>query len=1222
MDAQAPQKPGRRRRWLRWIGVSCLLLFVLCAGLIVWSRTEQALATTVRILERASGGRLELRGVGGTLYGPITVKRLAVREAGSEVVVEALAFDWSPRALLAATLRVNRLSADSVTVNPAAGSGAAAPPSTLRVPLRIALADVRIARLRVTGEVPLEFAPATGSLTLGLTRHSLALRALGTPWARVNGALTIGARAPFRLSGAMRLRELKGVPLEAVDLTLSGNASRVAVEATPKANWLSGSAAATLAPFAPSPLQALQGLSALLTDVDLSRLNPALPATRAKLAMTLGAHDGALSGPASVDNALAGRLDAGRIPLSAARGTLRFDGARLRVDGLELSLAEAGKASGWAEVGGATYAAELATGGLRLEQLHAALRPLRPAGTVHLEGDDSSQRVKARLTEGEYALALAARHESGRIDLETATLRMPGGEVAANGQLLLDDARAFSLSARLKDFDPGRFVDLPAARLNGSLDAKGALRPDWRAELAYRLGDSRFAGAVLGGDGKLTVMPQRVVVQAASLTVGANRLRAEGRVGESGDRLNVNLDAPALAQLGLGARGALRVDGWVGGSREKPAFVIDARGSALKYRDVDAAALTLTARAPEGLQGNVSMRSEARGVLVAGRSLARVEATLEGTRGAHRLALDVDDPALAASARAHGGLIDGGGWDGRIDMLKASRPLRASLAEPTTLRWRPGRLETGAGRVTLDAGVLTFEQIVMGGGTLSSRGSIKGVTLAGLLPPPGPAAAFRTDLVVSGAWDIRAADTLSGSLQLVRDRGDVVLTGGDTPLALGINELRLDAVARGNAIEATLRGHGANLGTLEADLRTKAERQAGAWRIVPDAPLALRSRFAIPSLGWLGRLINPELRTGGSVSGRVAVDGTLRAPLLQGELNGEKLRVRYGSAGVRLRDGEMNVELVQDKVVFRRIAFRGDEGTLTASGEATLAGGRAQLDLDVRADKLAAVRRDDQQLVVSGSGRVRSRDGKLALEGKFTADRGLIELRAENAPRLGSDVVIVTQQAKADEAPARLRIDMTLDLGEAFYVKGQGLDVRMAGSVRVTLDEGEIRPHARGSVRVVEGGYTAFGQQLAIARGVLLFDGPLDNPKLDILAVRKGQRVEAGVAITGTALSPRTALYSNPPVPDAQKMQWLVFGAGPGSAGDAEFGLAGRTQLNEQFVGVGAQLASAVYVSVGQSLRNADSFVQATVDLTERIAVQGRTGSENGVTLIYTWAFD
>jgi translocation and assembly module TamB len=1222
MDAREPEKPRRRRPWLRRLGVLFLMLLVLFAGLIVWSRTEQALATVVRVLEGASGGRLELQGVGGTLYGPITVRRLALHEADSEVIVDALALDWSPQALLAATLRVDRLAADSVTVKPAAGGAAAAAhPVTLRVPLRVALQDVRIERVVVTGTTPFTLAPLAGSVTLGLIRHHAVLRDLGTPWARVNGELTVGAGAPFRLEGRASLRAIAKLPLDAAELTLSGDASRVAIAAAPSAKWFAGSGTIVLAPFATFPLQEL---SLALTDLDLMRLDPALPATRATLKAELADKDGVLSGPISVKNLLAGRYDVGRVPLSAASGLARFDGSRLWIDALSLSLGaggDAGRATGGFELGPQGYRAALATEGVRLNDLHGALRPLRPAGTVRIVGDDKAQRVTAQLTEGALALALTAHREGERVELEAGTLRMPGGEITLSGRLLLNEARTFALSARLKDFDPGRFVDMPQARLTGTLDAKGALRPDWRAEVAYRIVDSRFAGAVLGGEGKLAVVPRRVVVQAATLTVGANRLRAEGRLGAVGDRLNVNLDAPALAQLGLGARGTLRANGWIGGSRENPAFALDAQGRGLAYRDLDAARLTMTARAPEGLQGKVSVRGEVRVARVAGRSLARLEATLEGTRGAHRLQLAVDDPAFAASARAQGGLSDGGGWDGRIEILKASRPFRAELAGPVTLRWRPGRLEAGAGRVTLAGGALNFEQTVMGRGTLASRGRFEGVALAALLPPPGPATAFETDLVVRGAWDIRAGDTLSGNVQLARERGDVVLTG-DTPLPLKIGEMRLDAVARSNAIEGTLRGQGENLGRLEVDLRSKAEPQAGAWRIAPDAPLALRARFTIPSLSWLGRLLAPELRTGGSLSGRVAVDGTLRAPRLAGELNGEKLRVRYGSAGVRLRDGEMKVELAQDKVIFRRIAFAGDEGTLTASGEATLAGGHPLVDVTFRADKLAAVRRDDQQLVVSGSGRVRSRDGKLALEGEFTADRGLIELREEDAPRLGSDVVIVTQQPKMDAAPARLRIDMTLNLGDAFYVKGQGLDVRMAGSVRVTLEEGEIRPHARGSVRVVEGGYTAYGQQLAIARGVLLFDGPLDNPKLDILAVRKGLRVEAGVAITGTALSPRTALYSNPPVPDAQKMQWLVFGAGPGSAGDAEFGLSGRTQLNEQFVSVGAQLASAVYVSVGQSLRNADSFVQATVDLTERVAVQGRTGSENGVTLIYTWDFD
>jgi len=213
--------------------------------------------------------------------------------------------------------------------------------------------------------------------------------------------------------------------------------------------------------------------------------------------------------------------------------------------------------------------------------------------------------------------------------------------------------------------------------------------------------------------------------------------------------------------------------------------------------------------------------------------------------------------------------------------------------------------------------------------------------------------------------------------------------------------------------------------------------------------------------------------------------------------------------------------------------------------------------------------------------------------------------------------------------------DVSLAFGERPVLRGLtcsfpagAVSILMGGSgsgksTILRVIAGLVAPDS-GSVRVAEGRYAAYGQQLAIERGVLLFDGPLDNPKLDILAVRKNQRVVAGVAITGTALSPRTALYSNPPVPDAQKLQWLVFGAGPGSAGDAEFGLASSSssQRASDYVSVGAQLASAVYVSVGQSLRNADSFVQATLDLTERIAVQGRTGSENAVTLIYTWEFD
>ena len=68
---------------------------------------------------------------------------------------------------------------------------------------------------------------------------------------------------------------------------------------------------------------------------------------------------------------------------------------------------------------------------------------------------------------------------------------------------------------------------------------------------------------------------------------------------------------------------------------------------------------------------------------------------------------------------------------------------------------------------------------------------------------------------------------------------------------------------------------------------------------------------------------------------------------------------------------------------------------------------------------------------------------------------------------------------------------------------------------------------------------------------MLRFTGPLDNPALDILAIRPNLSVRVGVQINGTALAPRVRLYSSPELPDAEKLAWLVLGRSA-AAGGAE----------------------------------------------------------------------
>ncbi len=66
---------------------------------------------------------------------------------------------------------------------------------------------------------------------------------------------------------------------------------------------------------------------------------------------------------------------------------------------------------------------------------------------------------------------------------------------------------------------------------------------------------------------------------------------------------------------------------------------------------------------------------------------------------------------------------------------------------------------------------------------------------------------------------------------------------------------------------------------------------------------------------------------------------------------------------------------------------------------------------------------------------------------------------------------------------------------------------------------------------------------------MLRFTGAIDNPTLDILAIRPNLTQRVGVQITGTALLPRVRLYAQPELPDAEKLSWLVVGRSSASGG-------------------------------------------------------------------------
>jgi len=198
----------------------------------------------------------------------------------------------------------------------------------------------------------------------------------------------------------------------------------------------------------------------------------------------------------------------------------------------------------------------------------------------------------------------------------------------------------------------------------------------------------------------------------------------------------------------------------------------------------------------------------------------------------------------------------------------------------------------------------------------------------------------------------------------------------------------------------------------------------------------------------------------------------------------------------------------------------------------------------------------------------------------------------------------------------------------------------------------------------VNGTYFAYAQKLAIDPGRLIFDGPIDNPALDIIALRRNQQVEAGVRVTGTVRVPIITLTSNPPVPDSEKLAWLVLGQslttsssadmaalqaasaallGPNSRpvtqtiaqrlglDDISFrsanavtrgATASTTTATGQVVSIGKRLNDRLTVAWDQGLTVATNALRIEYALSNTLSVRAEAGTVSGVGLYYRRNFE
>lgn len=1275
--------------------------------------TESGWQALARGAGRVSGGQLVLTGVSGRLAGPLRIESLVFASADLRVEVRQLELDWAPGALLAGRLHLHRLQAQGLAWSAAPSPEPATPPATLTLPLAVAVDQFAVGRLEWAAWPGASPAPppvftlrdwAGGLLSDGRHHQFQGWTAQGD-----FGALALDGRLdgqpPFALEARLGLAGARDGRAYALEGQAAGTLLAPDLAITGSGAGLRGEGRILAAPFAALPVKEI---SLHLADLDPALFDPAWPAASLNLDATLSAVPAdaaaqslALAGPVTLTNQTPRPVDQGGLPVERLAGRLRWSAAAWLVQALDGRLPGGGRIGGegrWAPgpTGAGQGEARLAVEAVDLKRLDTRLPTTRLAGALAGRSGADGQAVDARLADARFRLDLSAHRAGHGVAVNALTLQAGPGVLQGTGRVDLGGEGAFAFTGQLRHFDPRAFLaSAPAADLNLDLTSRGHIFGDPEGRLDFKLAPSRLAGQPLAGEGAVALTAdQHLAVPRLWLTLAASRLEAAGALGRPGEALSLRVEAPQLDALGGGYGGRLNLDGRVTGSLAAPS----ARFSgAIQYLVVPGVArvggANFLGEVAPGQDGGVSLilgASRLGRPGVQGDWLDALTVQLAGTRGAHEWVVQAASGARDRWRVALEGGLAAGGWQGRLREVSGEGPQAPRLEAPASLVLGPAGGSLGAATVHIGEGVVHLAETRWSPAATVLRGDLRGLGFGLLATDGGPVRRGQATLRLGAEWDLRLTDRVEGQARLYRESGDLVLLG-DVPARLGLETFEAVLSAQSSRLAASVQARGSQLGAFSATATALAEKGADGWRLAPKGALLGAARLTMPSIAWLGPLTHPGLVSEGRLEAAFSLSGTPAHPLATGTVAGGQLGFSLADLGLRLTGGTLAAAFDQDELRLTNLEFLtpngvrpkdarvagvatlgGEPGRLAVQGSVALATGEGRFTFT--AARLPILQNPDRWLMVSGEGTARTGWDQLDLNARLQADAGFIGLADSPAPSLSDDVVILGRGEGARLTPFRFSLDATVDLGPRLYLSALGVDARLEGSLRLRSQDGRAVA-ASGTVSTAGGVYAGYGQKLAIERGRVSFSGPLDNPGLNVVALRKGLAVEAGVSITGTARRPRVQLVSEPTVPDAEKLSWIVLGRAPDSAGGGDMGLlipaaqallggpgggmtaqlagslgldqlsVGQGDLNSvsrgatsrvvgtgsaitagstvsgQVLSLGKRLSDEAFVTFEQSLGGAESIVKLTYQLSRRLSLIARGGTDNAVDLSYSFSF-
>jgi len=470
-------------------------------------------------------------------------------------------------------------------------------------------------------------------------------------------------------------------------------------------------------------------------------------------------------------------------------------------------------------------------------------------------------------------------------------------------------------------------------------------------------------------------------------------------------------------------------------------------------------------------------------------------------------------------------------------------------------------------------------------------------------------------------------------------------------------------------------------------------RASGSFRL----PLPARFRTALDPKGPVRAVISARVRENGVLhslfpgfvqeshgefAADLKLDGVWEAPQLTGTLNLAKAGAYLPTAGIQLKDVQLKARLEKDLVSIDSFSAVSGSGHLLGTALLRLKGWRvAGYRGSITGDQFQTIYFPELQVSSTPRLTFEGTPQKLTVRGEVRLpELSILGTQTRGVVEPSSDVIVEDRVKPVKKTlPLALDIQVRILLGDKVLVKTAGIDARLGGSMELMLrDLGRI--NSKGEIRVIKGRYQTYGVNLEIVRGRLYYaGGPINQPTLDILALRTVGDVRAGVMVGGTLQAPVTKLYSEPAMPDVDILAYIVLGHPLGSGQDqasllsqaagvllsssqsselqdqiksrlglsgleigsttgvssakqgytpiavAPPGTAAATQtpgISQTMMTVGKYLTPSLYFRYGRSLFSNGNQFLLRYDIFKQLQVETQTGTESGVDLYYKIEFN